>query len=84
MAANLPSIAITDDINSPDYDAIVVVSSGVSGIPFNELKDPITSMISVDGKAEAGVFVVPTGLPSKRLIYSGVGPLDKDYDDVRR
>ena len=42
------------------------------------------SIADVDAKAEAGVFVVPSALPSKRIIFSGTGPMDKDYDDVRR
>ena len=37
----------------------------------------------MDAKAESGVFVAPSGLPSKRIIFSGTGPMDKDYDDVR-
>ena len=28
--------------------------------------------------------LVPVDLPCKRLVYSPTGPLDKDYDDVRR
>lgn len=39
--------------------------------------------MDIDAKAEAGVFVAPSGLPSKRIIFSGTGPMDKDYDDVR-
>ena len=43
MAANLPSIAITDDINSPDYDAIVVVSPDVKSISLDRVKGPLTT-----------------------------------------
>jgi hypothetical protein len=46
MAANLPSIAITDDINSPDYDAIVVVSPDVKSISLDRVKDPLTTYLS--------------------------------------
>ena len=46
MAANLPSIAITEDINSPDYDAIVVVSPDVKSISLDRVKDPLTTYLS--------------------------------------
>ena len=46
MAANLPSIAVTDDINSPDYDAIVVVSPDVKSISLDRVKDPLTTYLS--------------------------------------
>ncbi len=41
--------------------------------------------VEVDKDAEKGVFVAPCpSLPAKKIIFSGTGPLDKDYDDVRR
>ncbi len=41
-------------------------------------------VVDVDKEAEKGVFVAPApGLPSKRVIFSGTGPMDKDYEDVR-
>jgi len=41
--------------------------------------------VDIDKKAESGVFVAPApGLPGKRIIFSGTGRLDRDYDDVRR
>ena len=42
------------------------------------------AVVDVDAKAESGVFLAPTTLPSKRVVFSGTGPLDRDYDDVRR
>ncbi len=42
-------------------------------------------MVEVDKDAESGIFLVPApDLPAKRIIFAGTGPLDKDYDDVRR
>ncbi len=41
-------------------------------------------MVDVDKGAEGGVFVAPApGLAGKRIIFSGTGPMDKDYEDVR-
>jgi len=83
MAANLPSIAITDDINSPDYDAIVVVSPDVKSISLDRVKDPLTTYLSIDKSGENGVFMVPCDLPAKKIIFSGTGTLLNEWDDVR-
>ena len=42
------------------------------------------AVVDIDAKAEKGVFLAPTTLPSKRVVFSSTGPLDRDYDDVRR
>ena len=44
----------------------------------------LDSVAEIDKKALTSVTLVPVGLPCKRLVYSPTGPLDKDYDDVRR
>jgi len=38
----------------------------------------------VDAKALTSVTLVPVSLPCKRLVLSPTGPLDRDYDDIRR
>ena len=48
------------------------------------MRPALKAVVDVDAKAESGVFLAPTTLPSKRVVFSSTGPLDRDYDDVRR
>jgi len=38
----------------------------------------------VDAAVEKNGCVIPTTLPAGKIVYSPVGPLDRDFDDVRR
>ncbi len=80
MATN---IEFCGDVKSAGYDAIVVVAPNVSAVANADLKAPLKAVVDVDKKAENGVFLVPTSLPAKRIVFSSTGPLDKDFDDVR-
>jgi len=70
------------DFKSADFDGVVVVASSVNDIPHDVLKTPLKSILDVDAAAGQGVFVA-AGNEVKRIIFSGTGSLDKDYDDVR-
>ena len=48
------------------------------------MRQALKAVVDIDAKAESGVFLVPSSLPSKRVVFSSTGPLDRDYDDVRR
>ena len=37
----------------------------------------------MDKTAENGVFVTPSNLASKKIIFSGTGKFQNDWDDVR-
>ena len=78
----LASVKVATDFKS-GYDGVVVVGSSVNAIPHDVLKVPLKAVVDVDAAAEHGLFVAP-GKDVKRVIFSGTGPLDKDYDDVRR
>jgi hypothetical protein len=39
--------------------------------------------LPVDKSCENGVFVVPSDLPAKKIIFSGTGTLLNEWDDVR-
>ena len=52
-------------------------------VQFDNLKNPLKAYASVDESAEKGVFVVPCDLPAKKIIFSGSGKLENDWDDVR-
>ena len=82
MASNLPNIQVTEDLESSDFDAIVVVAPSIKSIPFEKVANPLKAYIEVDKSGESGIFVVPSNLPSKKIVFSGTGSLDNDYDDV--
>jgi len=71
------------DFNSSDYDAIVVVGAKIDDIPEETIKGPLKAYVNIDPSGEKGVFVVPTNLVPKKIVFSGTGALDNDYDDVR-
>merc|ERR1711936_48178 len=71
------------DFNSSDYDAIVVVGAKIDDIPEETIKEPLKAYVNIDPSGEKGVFVVPTNLVPKKIVFSGTGALDNDYDDVR-
>ena len=50
---------------------------------LNILKGSLKSYIDIDSTGEKGVFVVPTTLAPKKIVFSGTGNLENDYDDVR-
>ncbi len=69
------------------FDGVVVVAPTVRDVADANLRAPLQAVADVDKKAESGLFVAPlSGLSAnaKRVVFSGTGPLDKDYDDVRR
>ncbi|CAB4055847.1 CARP [Lepeophtheirus salmonis] len=76
-----------DVIKSPEnFDSVVVVTSKVSSIGCEALKAPLLQYVTqTDPSAENGVFLMRAGEegPLQKVVFSGTGPLDKDYDDVR-
>jgi len=79
----VPKLALkaADDLRSSEFDGLVVVGSSVGDIAHDILKAPLKEVLDVDPSAD--LFVVP-GKEVKRIVFSGTGPLNKDYDDVRR
>ena len=85
MSNLISPVEVCSDLKSCDYDGVVVVAPSVGLVPFEEVKAPLEAVTAVDAAAEKGVFLaVAPQLPGKRVVFSSTGPLDKDYDDVRR
>ncbi len=88
MSSLLPSIEVCSDLNkSQDFDGVVVIADAVKSVGSEHLRKALSAVSNVDAKAESSIFVTPAppelkGL--KRIIFSGTGPIDRDYDDVRR
>ena len=70
-------------LSSAEHDCLVLVASKPSG-PHPALAAALQPALQLDQAAEAGGCVVGVSLPAGRLVYSPTGPLDRDYDDLRR
>ncbi|KAI1900898.1 hypothetical protein AGOR_G00054580 [Albula goreensis] len=77
----------TTDCQNHNFDGIVLVAQSFENLPaeLECLKGPMQDYSCVDsGLSEEVVLVKVPGLPGNRLIYASTGPINRDYDDVRR
>ena len=69
----LPTIVVTEDLTSTDFDAIIVVASEISSIAFDGLRDPLAYFLS--GKNFHYNYVLPGSLHilvTSFLVFSSV------------
>ncbi|CAH1784087.1 unnamed protein product [Owenia fusiformis] len=75
------------DVNEGDYDGVVIVTDCSSKLTGNlqALQEPLEQYKQIDASfgKDVSILYLPS-LPSKRLIFSPTGPLNRDQDDVRR
>jgi leucyl aminopeptidase len=64
------------------HDAVIVISDDFSQLPAGRLSSVIASHALVDSRI--GKQVVLLLIENKRVILAPTGPLNRDYDDVRR
>ena len=83
MLKCLPSVTVTSSLEDGSYDSLVLVSPDASH-ENAKVSSALSSLASVDKAALDCVSLVPVSLPCQRLIFSPTGPLNRDYDDVRR
>lgn len=77
------SSKVCTDLESKDFDAIVLVAPNTKDAP-EVLKSALSEVMALDKSAGGkACSLVPVSLPAKRLIFSGTGPIDRDYDDLR-
>ncbi|XP_041368476.1 putative aminopeptidase W07G4.4 [Gigantopelta aegis] len=82
-----PALIPCLDVKDRQFDGVVVVTDSFSKLTDNLecLKKPLEEYAQIDGSCDSEIVVVNTDvIPSKRLIYAPTGPLNRDYDDVRR
>ncbi|CAB4022915.1 aminopeptidase [Paramuricea clavata] len=82
-------INVTNDPNKAHYDCIVFVSENLdfTDPQLQFLKAPLQERKTNDSNFEKDVsFITFTGSDGnvKRLVYVPTGPVNRDYDDVRR
>lgn len=68
-----------------DADAIVVVTHDIQNLGSAELDEVAAPFLAVDARiAQKASLLVSDKVPGKRLVIAPTGPIDRDYDDVRR
>ncbi|WAR21736.1 YH24-like protein, partial [Mya arenaria] len=75
----VPTLVASLDVADAAYDCVVVVTDSVVKLTGNLecLKQTVDSIKDV-------VLIATDVVPSGRVIWSPTGPLNRDYDDVRR
>jgi len=84
MLAKLPDLTHSSKLDSSAYDGILVVAPKIEDVKDEKVRKSLESYAKIDASAAGGCFVVPSELPAGKIIFSSTGPLDRDYDDVRR
>lgn len=82
--STLPPVTLCPELDSDQYDALVWVGQDYKTSGITALTAALAPVVEVDKAAVTKGCVVPVGLPCKRLVFSPTGPLDRDYDDLRR
>jgi leucyl aminopeptidase len=74
------SSALTD----PQFDALILICTQVTEIPDNNLQQQVNQIAAIDQRVGKEAVLLHTALaPGHRCIVAPVGPLGRDYDDVR-
>ncbi|KAE8291886.1 putative aminopeptidase W07G4.4 [Larimichthys crocea] len=87
MCTSVQPIEWTSDLKNQNFDGIVLVTQNHDTLPaeLECLKAPLQDYSSVDsGLGEEVVILKVPGLPGNRLVFASTGPVNRDYDDVRR
>jgi len=76
----------TGNLSQTGCDGIVLVAKCIKELPadLQVLQDALSPFAKVDAKFGDNVSVIPVSLPAEKLIFAPTGPLNRDYDDVRR
>ncbi|XP_074641735.1 putative aminopeptidase W07G4.4 [Tubulanus polymorphus] len=75
----------SNQLDDPQFDGIILIAKCIDSLPatLDSLKIPLKQYAEIDHSTNH-VVILHTTLPSKRLIYSATGPLNRDQDDIRR
>lgn len=80
------AVKAENSLSSSEYDGIILVGDGLSKLTgaLEVLHGPLKEQEKFDGSVAKDGACVAVNLPAGRLIYAPTGPLNRDYDDVRR
>lgn len=86
MTSLVPPLVPTVEVKDDRFDAVLVVTDSIEKLTgdLECLKEPLESYSKIDGLDKEVIVVQTEEVPSKRLLFSPTGPLNRDYDDVRR
>jgi len=71
--------------NKGGFDAVVVVTPALALGSYPELNEAIQAAAAIDARVGKDAVLMPApDLAGGRLAIAPTGPLDRDYDDVRR
>ncbi|XP_068166693.1 putative aminopeptidase W07G4.4 [Antennarius striatus] len=87
MCTSVQPTEWTSDLKNQNFDGIVLVTQSHDTLPseLECLKAPLQDYSSVDsGLGEEVVILKVPGLPGNRLVFASTGPVNRDYDDIRR
>jgi len=80
----LPQTVACNDLDSSQFDALILIAPDLSAVTQSKISAALTPIIELDKAASSKGCVVSIDLQCKRLVFSPTGPLDRDYDDLRR
>ncbi|KAJ8286176.1 hypothetical protein GJAV_G00035390 [Gymnothorax javanicus] len=86
-AVSVQPMLHTTNCKDKEFDGVVLVAGCYNDLPkeLKCLQDPLQDYNSVDSAVtEEVVLLKVTDLPGDRLVYACTGPVNRDYDDVRR
>ncbi|TRY55483.1 hypothetical protein DNTS_027872 [Danionella cerebrum] len=87
MSVSVQPVLCTSDCRDQNFDGIILIAQNYEQLPdeLKCLKTPLQDYSAVDCcLGEEVVVVKVAGLPGNRLVFACTGPVDRDYDDVRR
>ncbi|MCK8129680.1 peptidase M17 [Pseudoalteromonas sp. S1610] len=73
---------VSASLDCASHDALIIISDDFSHIPNTPLRDAILNQAQVDSRI--GNQVTLLVVAGKRVVLAPTGPLNRDYDDVRR
>jgi len=75
---------VCKEIGSSEHDALVYVAPSIDSSTHSSINAALGPVLDIDRAAASKGCVVAISLPCKRLVFSPTGPVDRDYDDLRR
>ncbi|ADT67637.1 leucyl aminopeptidase family protein [Pseudoalteromonas sp. APC 3356] len=73
---------VSASLDCISHDALIIISNDFSHLPNTPLRDTILDQAQVDSRI--GNQVTLLVIAGKRVVLAPTGPLNRDYDDVRR
>jgi len=81
------SLCDQEELKGVNYDGIILITDVVSNLVGGELDflhEPLVEYKKIDSSVGVKTTFHPIKSNYKRLVFAPTGPLDRDYDDVRR